>query len=426
MINNENFAHLHVHTEFSVLDGINRVDKIPSYVKDNLGHTSLACTEHGNIAGSYKFYNACKKVDIKPILGMEAYYTVESRLTKAPDADGESYYHLILLAKNRNGFANLRKLSSLAYTEGRYRKPRLDDELLSLYSKDLIATSACLGSRTSQLILKDRKREAETLLLHHAEIFKDNFFIELQLHKNEEQQKVNQVLLEFSAKHKLPIILTNDAHYTHESHKEIHEQALCIQTHNTLSNPKRFTFGDIDVHLASTTWMAERAIAQGIPLEAITNTKAIADSIDANYFGISINRYPKFQWLPKGIASWDALERLCKHSLYQKMKGHVPDIYKQRINKELKVIKSMGFSDYLLIVQDFVLGAKSVDCEVGPGRGSAAGSLVVYALGITQIDPIKYDLPFERFLNEGRGSTPVIFSEEQKKKLHDHKHSGTS
>lgn len=415
-----NFVHLHLHTEYSVLDGINRVDTLPEYIK-SLGQTACAITDHGNISGSYKFYKSCKKAGIKPIIGMEAYYTVGDKTAKEKDELGSAYYHMVLLAQNETGRLNLNRLSSIAYSEGLYHKPRIDDALLAEFNEGIIATSACLGSRSSQLILSGRKTEAIKLLDHHAAMFKDRFFIEIQLHADQEQQTVNEVLLEVAKMRNWPVILTNDCHYTHEEDKHVHEQALCMQTNDVFSNPSRFSFGPIDVHVAHHDWMESNAKKQNITYDAISNTKHIADSIDSeSYFKEIYNRYPTFKNLPANTKSHEALANLSKNLLIKKMNGNVPHVYRERINHELKIIKQMGFSDYMLIDWQLVEGARSVDVMVGPGRGSAAGSLVAYALGITQVDPIKYDLIFERFLNIGRAAKPLLFDEKTKQTLTAH------
>lgn len=413
MLNPEDFVHLHVHTEYSTLDGINKVSELPAYV-ESIGMNAVAMTDHGNISGAFKFVKECEKKKIKPIVGMEAYYTVNDRKIKEVDDLEESYYHLVLLADGDVGLHNLIKLSSFAFIDGFYRKPRVDDQLLIEHSEGIYATSACLGSRSSQLILKGRKQEALRLIEHHAEIFKDRFFIEIQLHADEEQQQVNAVLIELASRKNLPLVLTADCHYQQEDHKIIHEQALCMQTRDVMSNPKRFSFGEIDVHMASTRWMYDKAVSMNIPIEALTNTRALAQSLGSNYFTDKRNKYPKFPDCPNSTSSWHYLEKLAKTLLMEKFGGKRPPIeYIERINYELKTIKKMGFSDYMLIDWDIVNGANSIDVMVGPGRGSAAGSLVSYALGITKIDPIKHNLLFERFLNYGRAAKPMIFPKEK-------------
>jgi len=410
----ENFVHLHMHTEYSLLDGINKVSTLPSHISD-MGQKAVAITDHGNVSGSYRFYKECKKAGVKPIIGMEAYYTVEDRATREKDDLGNSYYHLVLLAMNNTGLKNLYKLSTFAYTQGMYRKPRIDDDLIGQYSEGIIATTACLGSRMSQLILNDKVKEAEYIMDHHRGLFDKRLVVELQLHDDPEQVKVNKALIEMAQRKNMEVILTNDCHYSNSRDKYFHEIALCMQTKTTLSNPKRFTFGEIDVHVANHDWMAAKAEQMGVPYRAIENTNHLASLIDSDsYFKDRMNRYPKFNSLKNSISSWDQLEILCKQKLFQKFGQMPPQVYKERINHELKTIKKMGFSDYLLIVADFLDGARQKNVYVGPGRGSAAGSLVAYALDITRVDPIKYDLLFERFLNYGRAAKPLIFSQEQR------------
>jgi len=420
-----NFVHLHMHTEYSTLDGINRIETLPDHII-SLGQKAVAITDHGNISGSYKFAKSCRAKGIKPIIGLEAYYTPHDAAVRELDDLGKRYYHMVLLAKNGVGLKNLRWLSTKAFTQGFYAKPRLDDRIIADHSEGIIATSACLGSRISQLILNDRKVEAEKMLLHHNAIFKDSFFIEVQLHPMGEQQLVNQVLLDIAKRHSLPLILTNDCHYTHEQDKLLHEKALCMSTNAKMSDPPwdperkakgltgktRFSFGPIDVHVAHHDWMWKHAQAQGIPYEAISNTAAVADSIrDDQYFMDIRNRYPRYQHVDTGETSWNALEYLAKELLWKKMNGQVPEVYRNRMDHELGIIKKMGFSDYLLIVHQFLEGARKEDVFIGPGRGSAAGSLVSYALGITQVDPIKYGLVFERWLNYGRAAQPILFDQ---------------
>lgn len=389
------FVHLHLHTEHSLLDGINRVDTLPDHIA-KIGQSSVAITDHGTVSGSYQFYKSCIGKKIKPIIGMEAYYTHKSRHLKEKDEDGSSYYHLVLLAQNNQGLHNLFKLSSFAYTEGMYSKPRIDDELLGQLSEGVMATSACLGSRASQLILKGRKEEARRILEHHAAIFKDRFFVEIQLHEGE-QQIVNQALIEMADQLKLPIVVTADCHYSEQEDKRLHEIALCMQTQDKLSNPNRFSFGDIDVHVASFPYLLNLSKKLGLSESFLRNTSWVASMVDSSsYFEDKKNNYPTFKGLPPGLTSWDALEKVAKGELTKKFGGLPPIEYRERLNHELMIIKKMGFYDYLLIVWQFLNGAREQGVWVGPGRGSAAGSLVSYALGITQIDPIKYGLLFER------------------------------
>lgn len=414
-IENE-FVHLHVHTEYSLLDGINKVTRLPEQIK-SMNQPAVAMTDHGNISGSYRFYKECNKAGVKPIIGMEAYYTVGDRTVREPDELGNSYYHLILLAQNNTGLHNLIKLSSYAYTEGMYRKPRIDDALIAEYSEGIIATTTCLGSRASQLILQGEDKQAEKLIHHHKAMFKDRFIVELQLHHDEEQQQVNKVLQDIALRNDFPMIVTNDCHYPQDCDKHHHEAALCMQTKTTLSNEKRFSFGDIKVHVADGDWMWNEAQSQGMPYDVISNTLALADMIDSDsYFMDKMNRYPKFKEIPKGISSIEHLTIESQYGLFNRFNNEMPpELYRARLDYELKVIKKMGFADYLLIVAQFMNGARERGVLHGPGRGSAAGSLIAWALGITEVDPIKYGLVFERFLNEGRGATPMIFNKEMAK-----------
>jgi len=423
------FAHLHLHTEYSTLDGINRVEELPDHIA-SMGQKSVAITDHGNIAGSYRFVKSCRAKGIKPIVGLEAYYTPHDASVRELDDLGKRYYHMVLLAKNGVGLKNLRWLSTKAFTDGFYAKPRLDDRMIADHSEGIIATTACLGSRISQLILHDRKVEAEKMLLHHASMFKDNFLVEVQLHEMKEQRLVNEILISIANRHRLPLVLTNDCHYTHEQDKVLHEQALCMSTNAKMSDPPwdperkaagatgktRFSFGSIDVHVATHDWMWERAQRLGIPYEAVSNTAAVAASIRSDEYFMDVrNRYPTYRHLSPNQTSWDALEHLAKELLWQKMGGQVPQVYRDRMDHELKIIKKMGFYDYLLIVHQFLEGARGEDVFIGPGRGSAAGSLVSYALGITQVDPIKYGLVFERWLNYGRAAQPILFDRDMVK-----------
>ena len=408
-IENE-FVHLHVHTEYSLLDGINKVNRLPAQIKA-MNQPALAITDHGNISGSYKFYKECNKAGVQPIIGMEAYYTINDRHVREPDELGKSYYHLILLAQNNVGLHNLIKLSSYAYTEGMYRKPRVDDALLAQYSEGIIATTTCLGSRASQLILKGEHKQAEKLIHHHRDIFKNRFIIELQLHYDDEQQQVNKVLQEIALRNNFPLIVTNDCHYPSDCDKHHHEAALCLQTKTKLSDEKRFTFGDIKVHVADGDWMWKEAKQQGMPYDVISNTLHLADMVDSDsYFMDRMNKYPKFQELPEEYTSIGFLTVEAQHGLFNRFKEMPPKNYQERLQHELLVIKKMGFADYLLIVAQFMDGAKERGVIHGPGRGSAAGSLIAWSLGITEVDPVKYGLLFSRFLNEGRGATPLIFN----------------
>lgn len=370
---------------------------------------AVAMTDHGNVCGAFRFVNACRKEGVKPIVGMEAYYTITDRSAKERDDLNQVYYHLVLLALNNQGLHNLIKLSSRAYTEGFYHKPRLDDTLLAEHADGLCATTACLGSRASQLILNHRTSEAERLIDHHYALFGGRLFVEVQLHEGEQEQ-VNQALLKIATRKGLPPLLTNDCHYLRQEDHQLHEIALCLQTGAKLSDPNRFRFGDIDVHMASPEWMWERAAKMGIPEEALTNTIWLAEKVDSDsYFSDVLNRYPTAPGVPEGVTADQYLEWLCKQKLTERFGGMPPEPYRERIDYELKTIKQLGFSDYMLIVEEITRIAEENEIASGPGRGSVGGSLVAYALGITKADPLRHGLLFERFLNWGRGSTPVIF-----------------
>ena len=413
-----------MNAEHSTLDGINQVKTLPSYVKDELGQSACAITDHGTVSGTYRFYKSCKETGIKPILGMEAYYSIQDRTIRGKDEMGKNYHHMVLLALNNTGLHNLYKLSTEAYTTGMYYKPRIDDALIAEYSEGLAATSACLGSHTSQLIMRGEKEQAEKVITHHARMFPGKFFIEVQLHEGD-QEEVNKVLIDIAKRHDLPLILTADCHYTRQEDKGLHEETLCMQTSarmnwpaynheskdNNSKGPTRFSFGDIDVHVAHHDWLWKRAQAYGIPYEAISNTMAFEAMVDdSSYFSDRRNRYPSFQGLPDDLPSWTVLERIATKGLAARMGGTPPKNYTDRLTHELLVIKRMGFYDYLLIVQEFMNGARELDILIGPGRGSVAGSLVAWALRITEVDPIKYGLLFSRWLNPGRAARPLLLN----------------
>lgn len=405
-----NWVPLHCHWESSYLDGILRYRDMDKIKKK--GIETIAITDHGNLSGTYEFYKNAIKAGVKPIIGMEAYYALD-RTAKGQDDLGNSRpnYHMILLAQNQKGYQNLVKLSSLAYIEGYYYSARIDDKLIGDHNEGIMATSACLGSRMSQLIMRGEKDRAMDLLCLHKELFKDRFFIELQCHYNDEQKMVNQVLLEFANKTGLPIIVTSDSHYMDCHDKELHDKFLAISTNSKLEDPKRFTFGELECHLPTMEEILAKCEEFGIPEEAITNTKYVSDMCTPDYFKGIINRYPTYKDLPGDLNADQFLEMLCKTKYLEKNNWAMPSQeIEERIDTELKAIKRMGFADYMLILWDIIEnGARKNNIIVGPGRGSAAGSYVAYILGITQVDPLKHDLLFARFLNEGRAATPVIF-----------------
>lgn len=390
-------------TEASTLDGVNRLDSTPQHIK-NQGMDACAITDHGSCVGHYDFWKSCNKAGIKPILGMEAYVSILPHGVKEKDELEKNYYHMVMLALNNEGLHNLWKLSSKAYTENLYHKPRIAKQMFADYSTGIIATSACLGSLFSQLIMKGEHKKAEAQLLEHADIFKDRFFVELQAHEGD-QQVVNSVLIELARRHSLPMLLTADAHYTHRHDKQFHETTLKMATEGSGDG---FSFGDIEVFLGTPEQMKQLAAKSNIPDEALTNTRYIADMVINDYFSDRRNRFTLYKELPPNLASWQLLEHFALEGLTAKL-GTVPYEYYTRLYYELGVIKKLGFSDYFLIVSQYVNKARELDVGVGPGRGSAAGSLVAFALDITRVDPLKYGLLFERMLNPGRAATPLIF-----------------
>lgn len=410
------FVHHHLHSEFSALDSIIKIEDIPKRAKE-LGMSSIGISDHGGLGGVYKFFNACKEEGIQPIIGMEAYWTQNDITLKGEDELGNKSYHMLLIALDNEGLHNLFKLSSIAFTDGHYIKPpRINDKLLEQYNGGLCATTACLGSRYNQLILNGRRADALKLLQYHKELFSGRFLIELETHEMEEQLIVNQVLMELAKEEDIPTILTQDSHYELPEDKPIHELALCMQTQKTINDYGRLTFGDLEVHIGDHDYMWEKAQKQNIPYEAISNTVALAKMVKSDtYFNDIMNRYPTFQNLPTDMPSWKYLESQAKEGLWDRFGELPPEEYRDRLAEELKVIKKMGFSDYMLIVQQLLDDARTVNLPLGPGRGSSAGSLVAYALQITEVDPLKFSLLLSRFLNEGRSAKPLIFTEGMKK-----------
>jgi DNA polymerase-3 subunit alpha len=409
MINGDKWVSLHTHDEFSTLDGINRVSEYPKYCKEILGQKALAQTNHGTLAGAYAFTKSCRQAGINPILGFEAYYCGDRKL-REKNEHGKAYYHLILLAKNNNGLKNLFKLSSLASSSGLYYKPRIDDELLGDLSEDLYVSTACLGSSYAQLIMAGDHKAAERSIDLHSRMFPDRFFIELQTHNTPDQQLVNEVLISIASRKNLPLILTADAHYAHPEDKKIHELSLRMNT-NADPDDDGFSFGNIECHLAGHDELAAKCIQQNIPYDAIANTVSVAEMVDhASYFSDRKNHFPTFKNLPEDMKSWEYLEALAWGGLLKRMNGQIPTEYRERFYEELRIIKrASGMCDYLLIVWEFLDNARRLDVACGPGRGSGAGSLLCWALEITQVDPIHYGLLFSRFTNEGRLGRPLLF-----------------
>ena len=396
------FAHLHVHTEYSLLDGASRVKELIRRTKE-LGMDSVAITDHGVMYGAVRFYKEAKAQGIHPVIGCEVYLAPGMRQERA-EVDGTRYYHLILLAENETGYRNLVELISLANIEGYYYKPRIDKELLRQYHEGIIALSACVAGEIPQAILRGNNERAEALVAEYVEIFgQDNFFLEIQDHGLPEEKTVNRALREFAKKYDIGLVATNDVHYVHADDSEFHDILLCVQTGRTINDPDRMRFSGPDYYLKSEEEMA--ALFADYP-EALENTAKIAArcQVDFTFGELQLPFYP----LPEHFESDDAyLRALCEERLSSRYTD-VTDEIRTRLDYELGVIHGMGYASYFLIVWDFINYARGHGVEVGPGRGSAAGSIVAYLLGITNIDPLRYALLFERFLNPERVSMPDI------------------
>ena len=396
----KDFVHLHVHSEYSLLDGACRSDRLIARVKE-LEQKAVAVTDHGVMNGAVEFYNLAKKEGIKPIIGCEVYVAAGSRFERVADRKGD-YNHLILLAKNMQGYRNLVKLVSLGFTEGFYYKPRIDESLLTEYSEGLICQSACLAGAIPQLILSGRIDAAEKKAADYAEIFKDGFYLELQDHNYPEQKTVNVALIEMSKKLGIPLVATNDAHYITKKDARVQNILLCVQTGKTVEEGSGIGFLTDEFYIKSGDQMAD--LFKDVP-EAVENTVKIADGTDLvfDFKKVYLPEYP----LEKGTDKNAYFRDLCEKGLKDRY-GAEAEKHRERLEYEMSVIAKMGYIDYFLIVADYVNYAKTHGIPVGPGRGSAAGSIVSYALKITDIDPIKYDLLFERFLNPERVSMPDI------------------
>jgi DNA polymerase-3 subunit alpha len=403
------FCHLHCHTQFSLLDGASSIEGMVKKAVAN-EMKAIAITDHGNMFGAFKFVAECNKNNVKPIVGCE-FYIVEDRHKKSFSRDnGDVRRHQLLLAKNAEGYKNLTKLCSLGYIEGFYSKyPRIDKELILKYHEGLIATTCCIGAEIPQTILNDGEEAAEEKFKWWLDLFGDDYYIELQRHKMEEQEKVNEVLMRFSKKYNVKAIVSNDSHYLDKENANAHDILLCINTGDVQSTPKgdfkgmRFGFPNDEFYFKTKQEMSELFI--DIP-QAVENTIEIADKVDK----LNLKRdimLPNFP-IPK---PFDNADDYLKHLTFEGAKkryGEISSEAEERLNFELLTIKTMGFAGYFLIVSDFCDAARKKNVFVGPGRGSAAGSAVAYAIGITNIDPIKYQLLFERFLNPSRKSMPDI------------------
>ncbi len=396
------FTHLHVHTEYSLLDGSCKIKELAARAKE-LGFTSLAITDHGVMYGVIDFYRACLAAGIKPVIGCEVYVAPRSRLDREVNAQDDRYHHLILLAENNIGYQNLMKIVSQGFIDGFYYKPRVDKEILRKYHEGIIALSACLAGEVQRYLAKNMYEEARDSALEYRDIFgEDNFFLELQDHGIEEQKTVNTGLMRLNRDTGIPMVATNDTHYIRKEDAEAHEVLLCIQTQKKMSDPNRMRFETEEFYLKSEEEM--RALFP-YAKEACDNTALIAERCQVEIeFGVT--KLPHFE-VPEGMTSYEYLEKLCREGFLKRYPE--PDkMLEDRLKYELSVIRSMGYVDYFLIVWDFIHYARSKGIPVGPGRGSGAGSIVAYSLEITNIDPIRYQLLFERFLNPERVSMPDI------------------
>ena len=397
-----NFTHLHVHTEYSLLDGSNKIKEYVARVKE-LGMDSAAITDHGVMYGVIDFYRAAREAGINPILGCEVYVAPGSRFDKDTGTGEDRYYHLVLLAENNKGYSNLMKIVSKGFVEGFYYKPRVDMELLREYHEGIIALSACLAGEVSRYLTRGMYEDAKAAALRYQDIFgKGNFFLELQDHGISEQQEVNRQLLCMHQETGIDLVATNDVHYTTAEDADPHDILLCLQTGKKLADEDRMRYEGGQYYVKSPEEMAQLF---PYALEALENTHKIAERCHVEIeFGVT--KLPKYD-VPDGYTSWEYLNKLCFDGLSERY-APVTDELRERLEYELSTIKNMGYVDYFLIVWDFIKYARDHDIMVGPGRGSAAGSLVAYTLGITQLDPIRYDLLFERFLNPERVSMPDI------------------
>lgn len=398
------FTHLHMHTEYSLLDGSSKIGKLIDKVKE-LGMDSVAITDHGVMYGVIDFYRAAKAQGIKPIIGCEVYVSPGSRLKKDSQESEDRYYHLILLAENNKGYGNLMKIVSKGFVDGFYYKPRVDYEVLSEYHEGIIATSACLAGEVQRYLVRNMYEEALNAAKRYEDIFgKNNFFLELQDHGIPEQKIVNSGLLRMSKETGIELIATNDCHYINKEDTVAHDILLCIQTGKKVQDENRMRYEEGQFYIRS-----EEEMRRLFPYatQAIDNTHKIAERCNVEIeFGVT--KIPRFD-VPQGYNSWEYLNYLCLEGLKKRYGDDaVEGSLRERLDYELGIIRKMGYVDYFLIVWDFINYSRKNDIMVGPGRGSAAGSIVSYTLGITDIDPIKYNLLFERFLNPERVSMPDI------------------
>ena len=397
-----NFTHLHVHTEYSLLDGSNKIKEYVARVKE-LGMNSAAITDHGVMFGCIDFYKAAREAGINPSMGCDVYVAPGSRFDKEQQHGDDRYHHLVLLAENNQGYSNLMKIVSAGFVDGYYYKPRVDLEILEKYHEGVIALSACLAGEVARNLARGFYEEGKKAALRYESIFgKGNFFLELQDHGIPEQQMVNQQLMRMSRETGIELVCTNDVHYTYAEDATSHDILLCIQTQKKVQDEDRMRYEGGQYYVKSPEEMLK--LFPYIP-EALENTQKIADRCHVEIeFGVT--KLPRYD-VPEGYTSWEYLNKLCYEGLEKKYHPVTAEL-RERLKYELDTIQTMGYVDYFLIVWDFIKYARDHDIMVGPGRGSAAGSLVSYTLDITQLDPIRYQLLFERFLNPERVSMPDI------------------
>ncbi|MDD2654723.1 MAG: DNA polymerase III subunit alpha, partial [Candidatus Omnitrophica bacterium] len=402
LVSHSDFVHLHVHTQYSLLDGACKIEDLLKQAS-HFKYPALAITDHGNMFGAIEFYDEAIKIGIKPIIGVETYIAPRSRFEKSYKTGQESAGHLVLLSKDEEGYRNLMKLVSIGYLEGFYYRPRIDKEILSQYSKGLIGLTSCLHGEIPTMLQNNQFKEALKVADDYRQIFgADNFYLELQENGIPEQKKVNQGLLSISEELKIPLVATNDVHYLTKDKARAHEALLCIQTQTNLDDPNRMRMQTDEFYLKSPEEMKK---AFSYCPEALTNTIKIAErcNLELNFKQIHLPNYHP----PEGKSKDEFLDGLCQEGLKKRFPTVTKEITK-RLDGELATIKKLGFTSYFLIVWDFIHYAKQNNIPVGPGRGSAAGSLVSYLLGITDIDPLRYGLFFERFLNLERIGLPDI------------------
>lgn len=397
------FVHLHVHTEYSLLDGSGKISELIARAKE-LGMKSIAITDHGVMYGCVDFYKEAKAQGIKPILGCEIYVAAKSMYDKSNNKENDTH-HLVLLVKNEQGYSNLMKIVSKASIDGFYYKPRVDHDFLREHSEGIIALSACLGGEVQSNLNLGNKIKAREVALIYKDIFKDGFYLELQDHGMDEQLRVNEHLLKLSEELEIPLVATNDVHYIHKEDAKAHDILLCVQTGKTVDEENRMRYPSHEFYLKSPEEMHD---SFAYAAEALNNTVKIAEQCNYDY-EFHVSKLPKFP-LPEGVDPFEYLKEVCYKGLRERYK-EITKVITERLDYELDVIKTMGYVDYFLIVWDFIRFSNENKIATGAGRGSAAGSIVAYTLGITKIDPLRYNLLFERFLNPERVSMPDIDSD---------------